>query len=69
MVVWDVGGQDKIRSLWAHYYQNTNALIFVVDANDRDRISNGEGSAKAELNKLLKSTELKGVRPTGKFPS
>ena len=21
--VWDVGGQDKIRQLWRHYYQNT----------------------------------------------
>ena len=21
--VWDVGGQDKIRPLWRHYYQNT----------------------------------------------
>jgi ADP-ribosylation factor protein 1 len=20
--VWDVGGQDKIRQLWRHYYQN-----------------------------------------------
>jgi len=22
--VWDVGGQDKIRTLWKHYYQNTD---------------------------------------------
>ena len=21
--VWDVGGQDKVRPLWRHYYQNT----------------------------------------------
>ena len=21
--VWDVGGQEKIRRLWEHYYQNT----------------------------------------------
>jgi small GTP-binding protein len=36
--VWDVGGQDKIRPLWRHYYQNTQGLIFVVDSNDSDRI-------------------------------
>ncbi|KAH7492057.1 ADP-ribosylation factor [Phytophthora ramorum] len=36
--VWDVGGQDKIRPLWRHYYQNTQGLIFVVDSNDRDRV-------------------------------
>ena len=34
--VWDVGGQDKIRPLWRHYYQNTQGLIFVVDSNDRE---------------------------------
>merc|ERR1711865_370646 len=32
--VWDVGGQDKIRKLWRHYYLNTQGLIFVVDSND-----------------------------------
>ena len=36
--IWDVGGQDKIRVLWKHYYQNTDGLIFVVDSNDQDRI-------------------------------
>jgi ADP-ribosylation factor protein 6 len=34
----DVGGQDKIRPLWRHYYTGTQGLIFVVDSNDRDRI-------------------------------
>merc|ERR1712157_625254 len=47
--VWDVGGQDKIRPLWRHYYQNTQGLIFVVDSNDRDRIED----AREELMKLL----------------
>ena len=27
----DVGGQEKIRPLWRHYYAGTNGLIFVVD--------------------------------------
>jgi GTPase SAR1 family protein len=22
--VWDVGGQERIRQLWKHYYQNTD---------------------------------------------
>jgi hypothetical protein len=42
--VWDVGGQDKIRPLWRHYYQNTQGLIFVVDSNDRDRVDAGQHS-------------------------
>merc|ERR1719219_1929250 len=36
--VWDVGGQDKIRPLWRHYYQNTQGIIFVVDSADTDRM-------------------------------
>jgi len=53
--VWDVGGQDKIRPLWRHYYQNTQGLIFVVDSNDRDRI----GEAAEELQKMLREEELR----------
>lgn len=26
--VWDVGGQDKIRPLWRHYFQNTQGTFF-----------------------------------------
>ena len=55
--VWDVGGQDKIRPLWRHYFQNTQGLIFVVDSNDRERI----GEAAEELNKMLREEELKDV--------
>lgn len=36
--VWDVGGQEKLRPLWKHYFNNTDALIFVIDSQDRDRI-------------------------------
>ncbi|KAL9653262.1 hypothetical protein ABK040_010969 [Willaertia magna] len=53
--MWDVGGQDKIRPLWRHYYANTNAVIFVVDSNDRDRI----GEARDELHKMLSDDQLR----------
>ena len=46
--VWDVGGQDKIRPLWRHYFQNTQGLIFVVDSNDRERVD----EAREELTKM-----------------
>merc|ERR1712146_416892 len=53
--VWDVGGQDKIRPLRRHYYQNTQGIIFVVDCNDRERVS----EAKDELNRMLSEDELR----------
>ena len=27
--VWDVGGQDKIRPLWRHYFQNTQGGYYI----------------------------------------
>jgi ADP-ribosylation factor protein 1 len=53
--VWDVGGQDKIRPLWRHYFQNTQGIIFVVDSNDRERI----GEARDELLRMLNEDELR----------
>merc|ERR1711904_525994 len=52
--VWDVGGQDKIRKLWRHYYQGTQGLIFVIDSSDRDRILD----ARDELKKMLENEEM-----------
>ena len=52
--MWDIGGQDKIRPLWRHYYDGTDAVIFVVDANDRDRAD----LVTSELHKMLAAPEL-----------
>merc|ERR1712096_398155 len=51
----DVGGQDRIRPLWRHYYQGTNGLIFVVDSNDRERVED----AREELAKILNEDEMR----------
>ena len=53
--MWDVGGQDKIRPLWRHYFQNTQGIIFVVDSNDRDRVV----EAREELQRMLNEDELR----------
>ena len=37
--MWDVGGGDRLkRTLLPHYFENTNALIFVVDSSDKKRL-------------------------------
>ena len=53
--VWDIGGQNKIRQLWKHYYQNSNGIIFVVDSTDLERMED----AAEEIQKLLNEEELK----------
>ncbi|EFY96547.1 hypothetical protein MHUMG1_10263 [Metarhizium humberi] len=53
--VWDVGGQDKIRPLWRHYYSGTQGLIFVIDSSDRGRME----EAKQELHRIINDREMK----------
>merc|ERR1712050_739182 len=53
--VWDLGGQTSIRPYWRCYYSNTDAVIYVVDSADRDRI----GISKQELVSMLEEEELK----------
>lgn len=49
------GGQTSIRPYWRCYYSNTDAIIYVVDSMDRDRI----GISKHELVSMLEEEELK----------
>mmetsp|Transcript_13202 Transcript_13202/g.40734 ORF Transcript_13202/g.40734 Transcript_13202/m.40734 type:complete len:461 (-) Transcript_13202:116-1498(-) len=54
IVAWDIGGKDKIRPLWRHYFERTDGLVFVVDSNDRDRM----GEVRDELWRLLNEPQL-----------
>ena len=53
--MWDLGGQTSIRPYWRCYYQNTNAVIYVVDSADTERM----GISKQELVTMLEEEELK----------
>eukprot|EP01012_Entosiphon_sulcatum_P005007 TRINITY_DN1211_c0_g1_i1.p1 TRINITY_DN1211_c0_g1~~TRINITY_DN1211_c0_g1_i1.p1 ORF type:complete len:191 (+),score=27.81 TRINITY_DN1211_c0_g1_i1:24-575(+) len=53
-MIWDVGGQDKLRRLWRHYFENIDALIYVVDTNDRARIQ----LSADELHRLMDEPAL-----------
>jgi len=55
LLVQDVGGQDKIRPLWRHYYTGTQGLIYVVDCADRDRID----EARQELHRIINDREMR----------
>jgi ADP-ribosylation factor protein 1 len=45
--VWDVGGQEKLRPLWRHYFNNTDGLIYVVDSSDKERIDKARDEFQA----------------------
>ena len=53
--VWDLGGQDRIRPLWRHYYQGMKGIIFVLDSNDRERCN----EALDEIKLLTTEDQLK----------
>ena len=56
--IWDIGGQKKLRTLWNHYYDNNDAIVYVVDCSDTERIDN---EAKEELHALLEAEQNAGV--------
>lgn len=51
---WDVGGKTGMRPLWQNYIQGMDAIIYVVDTNDRERLA----ETREELFVLLKSGSL-----------
>jgi len=53
--VWDLGGLTSIRPYWRCYYSNTDAIIYVVDSSDKERM----GISKQELVSMLEEEELK----------
>ncbi len=52
--VWDLGGQSSIRPYWRCYYKNTDAVVYVVDSADTERLA----IAKDELVAMLQEDEL-----------
>ena len=55
--VWDVGGQEKLRGLWQHYFSNSHGLIYVIDSCDRDRLV----ESAHELHSICEHDAMRGV--------
>ncbi|XP_063710557.1 uncharacterized protein LOC134839071 [Symsagittifera roscoffensis] len=55
--VWDVGGQQKLRPLWQHYFHHTDGLIYIVDSNDPERFN----EAHEELSSIITDDRMRGV--------
>lgn len=55
VIMWDLGGQTLLRSIWSKYYSEANGLIFVVDScGPKERFD----EAKQVLHGLLSHPEL-----------
>ncbi|KAG6885492.1 ADP-ribosylation factor-like protein 2 [Termitomyces sp. T159_Od127] len=55
--IWDVGGQRTLRPYWRNYFEQTDALVWVVDSSDRMRMAD----CKNELHSLLTEDRLAGA--------
>ncbi|KAG5681788.1 hypothetical protein PVAND_011196 [Polypedilum vanderplanki] len=54
---WDLGGQKELQSLWDKYYDESHGVIYVIDSNDRERMS----ESKELFDKMIKNEFLTGV--------
>ena len=53
----DIGGQKKIRALWHYYYDSCDALIYVIDSSDTERIQ----EANEELSSVINDDRLRNI--------
>ncbi|TGZ62299.1 hypothetical protein CRM22_007510 [Opisthorchis felineus] len=55
--MWDIGGQPRFRSMWERYCRGVNAIIYMVDAADHDKLE----ASRNELHSLLDKPQLLGI--------
>jgi len=54
---WDLGGQPRFRSMWERYCRGVSAIVFIVDAADKDAVP----VAAEELHALLDKPSVEGI--------
>lgn len=57
LTIWDVGGQQKMRTAWDNYLEDTDCLVYVVDSSDKRHLE----ESKKELGIILKHDNIKNV--------
>jgi len=55
--MWDIGGQTRFRSMWERYCRGVNAIVYVVDAANKENFE----LSKKELHELLLKPTLAGI--------
>ncbi|CAG8712867.1 11142_t:CDS:2 [Dentiscutata erythropus] len=57
MKLWDIGGQPRFRSMWERYCRGVNAIVFVIDSADHEKLD----AARTELRNLLEKPLLANI--------
>merc|ERR1711862_851315 len=55
--LWDIGGQPRFRRMWERYCRGVNAIVYVVDSSDPEKLP----VAKKELHDLIGKPPLAGI--------
>lgn len=55
--LWDIGGQPRFRSMWERYCRGVNAIVFMVDAADEEKLE----ASRNELMQLLDKPQLDAI--------
>lgn len=57
LLLWDLGGQEDIQSLWDKYFLDCNGVIYVIDSSDSPRL----GNSYECFRNLITNPDLEGV--------
>jgi ADP-ribosylation factor related protein 1 len=69
LLFWDLGGQTDLQSIWASYYADCHAIVFMVDSTDQERIDEvqqafgklRQGVSNDGLDKMISNDQVEGV--------
>ncbi|KAM5436382.1 hypothetical protein MferCBS31731_005873 [Microsporum ferrugineum] len=54
---WDLGGQPRFRPMWERYCRGVNAIVYIVDAADKQSLA----ASTDELHDLVSKPTLEGI--------
>lgn len=57
LILWDLGGQEALRSIWPKYYHGAHSIIYLVDSSDAEHLE----ESREELAAIVRHPELRDV--------
>jgi len=55
--LWDIGGQERFRTMWERYCRGVSSIVYVVDSADHSTIE----QSRNELHQLITKPQLDGI--------